>query len=201
MSKDFKKIEIVLVENDIKSFQKPMEAEMTGPIKHFERELAKIRSGRAHTNLIEDLQVSAYGEAPVPLKNLASLAAPEARLLTIQPWDKSIIDDIEKAISLSDLGLTPANDGNVIRLQLPNVSGERRDELLKNLGKKFEECKIAIRNIRKDFNNIIRDAKKNKTISENFFNRLEDVLQDVTDKFCGQADQMAKKREQDIATV
>jgi ribosome recycling factor len=201
MSKDSKKIEIILVENDVKSFQKPMETEMTGPIKHFERELAKIRSGRAHINMIEDIMVEAYGQAPLALKNLASLAAPEARLLTIQPWDKSIIPDIEKAISLSDLGLTPVNDGNIIRLQLPNVSSERREELIKNLGKKLEECKVAIRNIRKDFNNIIRDAKKNKTISENFFNRLEDVLQDVTDKFCAQADQMAKKREQDIATV
>jgi ribosome recycling factor len=201
MSKDFKKIDIVLVENDVKSFQKPMESEMAGPMKHFERELAKIRSGRAHTNLIEDLQVSAYGQAPVALKNLASLAAPESRLLTIQPWDKTIIGDIEKAISLSDLGITPVNDGNIIRLQLPNVSSERREELLKTLNKKLEECKVSIRNIRKDFNNIIRDAKKNKTISENFFNRLEDVLQDVTDKFCGQADQMAKKREQDITTL
>lgn len=201
MSKDLKKIEIVLVENDVKSFQKPMDAEMAGPIKHFERELAKIRSGRAHTNMIEDLQVATYGQMPTSLKNLASLAAPEARLLTIQPWDKSIIGDIEKAISLSDLGLTPINDGNIIRLQLPIVSGERRDDLLKVLGKKQEECKVAIRNIRKDFNNIIRDAKKNKTISENFFNRLEDVLKDVTDKFCNQTDQMAKKREQDIATV
>jgi len=201
MSKDFKKIEIVLVENDIKSFQKPMEAEMTGPIKHFERELAKIRSGRAHTNLIEDLQVATYGQPATSLKNLASLAAPEARLITIQPWDKTIIGDIEKAISLSELGLTPVNDGNIIRLQLPIVSGERRDELLKTLSKKLEECKVSIRNVRKDFNNIIRDAKKNKTISENFFNRLEDVLQEVTDKFCNQADQLAKKREQDITTV
>jgi ribosome recycling factor len=194
-------IEIILVENDIKSFQQPMETEMQKSIVHFERELVKIRSGRAHTSMVENIMVSCYGQAPMPLKNIASLTAPEARLITVQPWDASVIDDIQSALEESELGITPVNDGAVIRIQLPNVSSERRDELVKILHKKLEECKVSIRNVRKDFNNILRDNKKDKVISENFFNRLSDVLQEVTDKFTAKADQLSKKKEVDITTV
>ena len=191
---------IVLVENDLKSFQTPLETEMQKPIKHFEGELIKIRTGRAHTSLVENVNVLAYG-APQPLRQLAVLSAPEAKLITIQPWDTSLINDIEKALLNSDLGLTPLNDGKIIRLQLPDMSTNRRDELGKILGKKLEECRVAIRNVRKDFNNLIRDAKKDKVVSENFFNRLEDTLQKVTDKFIAQAEQLAQKKEKEIHTV
>lgn len=194
-------LEIKLVENDVNSFQKPMENHMEGPVKHFEVELSKIRTGRAHTSLIEDLPVVCYAQPAAPLKNYAALAAPEARLLTIQPWDKTIIPDIEKAITGSDLGLTPRNDGNIIRIQLPEVSGERREQLVKTLQKKLEETRVAIRNVRKDFNNLIRDAKKDKVISENFYNRLEDVLQKVTDKYIAKVEEQAKKKEKDITTI
>jgi ribosome recycling factor len=178
-----------------------MEVEMTKAIKHLENELVKIRTGRAHTSLVEDLPVAAYGQMPVPLKNLAVLAAPDVRLITIQPWDKNLIGDIERAIKASDVGLTPINDGDMIRLRLPEMSSTRRDELVKILGKKVEECRVAIRNIRKDFNNFIRDAKKDKVISENFFNRLSDVLQKVTDTFIEKAEQLATKKEKEISTV
>ncbi|HEV2916878.1 MAG TPA: ribosome recycling factor [Candidatus Babeliales bacterium] len=194
-------ITLTLVENDIKGFQQPMEVEMTKAIKHLENELVKIRTGRAHTSLVEDLPVAAYGQMPVPLKNLAVLAAPDVRLITIQPWDKNLIGDIERAIKASDVGLTPINDGDMIRLRLPEMSSTRRDELVKILGKKVEECRVAIRNIRKDFNNFIRDAKKDKVISENFFNRLSDVLQKVTDTFIEKAEQLATKKEKEISTV
>jgi len=194
-------IEINLVENDIKSFQVPMEAEMQKSILHFERELLKIRSGRAHTSLVENVLVASYGQAPMPLKNLASLTAPEARLIIIQPWDTSILDDIETALAEAQLGVQPINDGAIIRIQLPNISSDRRDELVKILHKKLEECKVAVRNVRKEFHNILRDGKKDKLISENFFNRLSDVLQDVTDKFTAKADQLSKKKEVDITTV
>jgi ribosome recycling factor len=194
-------IELTLIENDINSFKNPMQHEMEKPIKHFEGELIKIRTGRAHTSMIEDIPVTAYAQAPAPLKNYAALAAPEAQLLTVQPWDQSIIGDIERAIQNSDIGLTPINDGKIIRLQLPKVSSERRDELLKVLGKKAEECKIAIRNVRKDFKNEMKKAKDKKTISENFFNRLSDVLEEVTENFIKKTDTMAKKKEQDITTI
>ena len=193
--------DIVLIENDIKSFQKPMEAEMTNPMQHFERELVKIRTGRAHTSMIEDIPVSCYGQDAVPLKGLGAVAAPDSRLLTIQPWDTSIIPDIEKAIAASGVGISPVNDGKIIRLRLPEMSAERRDELTKLLHKKLEECKVAIRNVCKDFKNIITDAKKDKKISENFHNRLADVLQEVTDAYVAKAEALAKKKETELATV
>ena len=167
---------------------------MDKAIKHLDRELIKIRTGRAHTALVEDLQVSVDGQPAVALKTLALLSAPDTRLITIQPWDKNIISEIEKAITESDIGISPANDGDLIRLRLPEMSSTRRDELVKILGKKAEEAKIAIRNVRKDFHNLVRDAKKDKVISENFFNRLNDVLQKVTDTFVEKAEQMRVKK-------
>ena len=194
-------IELVLVENDSKSFEKAMQDEMSKAIKQFEGELVKIRTGRAHTSLVEDIQVTCYGAAPMPLKNLASITAPESRLITIQPWDAGIIADIERAIRTSELGVSPINDGALIRIQLPEMSSTRREELTKILGKKLEESRIAIRNVRKDFNNIIRDAKKDKLISENFFSRLSDLLEKITGNFIDKVEQLAHKKEQDIRTV
>lgn len=193
--------EIKIIENDIKSFQTPMETEMQKVIKHFESELLKIRTGRAHTSLVEDIPVVAYTGTPMPIKAVAVVTAPESRLIVIQPWDPAMIDPIEKAISNSDVGLTPANDGELIRLALPEMSTSRRDELVKILQKKTNEGKERIRDVRKDFNNALRDHKKDKKISENFFNRLEDVLQKVTDKFTAQLDQLMQKKEKDIRTV
>jgi len=192
---------LTLVENDIKSFKEPVEGEMGKAVKHLEGELIKIRTGRAHTSLVEEIPVSAYDQPPVALKSLAALAAPDVRLITIQPWDQSIIGDIEKAILASSIGVTPANDGSIIRIQLPEMSSSRRDELVKVLGKKLEESKISIRSIRKDFHNVIRDAKKDKKISENFFNRLEDELQKVTDSWIKRVDQLAEKKKVEITTI
>jgi ribosome recycling factor len=192
---------LVLIENNTKDFEKAMEEEMVKAIKHFEHELVKIRTNRAHTSMVEDLPVSCYGQAPMPLKNVAALSAPEPKLIVIQPWDPSIIADIERAILNSDLGINPINDGKLIRLQLPEISSSRREELIKLLHKKLEECKIAIRNIRKDFNNLVRDAKKDKTISENFANRLDDLVQKVTDKFTAQAQKLSDNKEKDLKIV
>jgi len=194
-------IELTLVENDSKAFEKAMQDEMSKAMKHFEGELLKIRTGRAHTSLVEDVQVSCYGAAPMPLKNLASITAPESRLIIIQPWDAGIIADIERAIRASELGVSPLNDGAIIRIQLPEMSSTRREELIKILGKKVEESRVAIRNVRKDFNNIIRDAKKDKIISENFVSRLSDLLEKITGSFIDKVEQLAKKKEQDIHTV
>lgn len=199
MSHDISKI--TLVENDIKAFQTPMETEMQKSLKHFDGELIKIRTGRAHTSLVDSIMVSTYGQTPAPLKNIAAIAAPESHLITIQPWDVGVIGDIEKALNASSIGIVPANDGKLIRLRLPQMSTQRRDELVKVLGKKAEECKVAMRNTRKDFNNLIRDAKTKKTISENFYNRLLDVLQDVTDTFCKRVDQAVKKKEDELRTI
>ena len=192
--------EIKIIENDIKSFQNPMEAEMQKAVKFFEQELLKIRTGRAHTSLVEDIQVTGY-TGTMPMKAVAVISAPESRLITIQPWDAAMIKPIEEAILNSDTGLTPANDGNLIRLTLPEMSTTRRDDLVKLLHKKTNEGKERIREVRKEFNNALRDHKKDKKISENFFNRLEDTLQKVTDKFIAQLDQLLQKKEKDIRTV
>lgn len=194
-------LDIQLIENDVKVFQSPMEVEMSNALKHFEGELIKIRTNRAHTSLVEGIAVAAYGQAPMPLKGLAVLAAPDARLITIQPWDSSIIGDIEKAIIASDVGVTPRNDGKVIYVQLPEMSSQRREELVKVLGKKLEECKVTLRTIRKEFHNLLRDSKKEKTISENFHNRLETVLQKVTETFVAKSEAMAEKKKKEITTV
>lgn len=190
--------DIILVENDIKSFQNPMNAEMEKALKHLDGELVKIRTGRAHTSMVEDIPVTVYGQKPQALKGIAAIAAPDIRLITIQPWDPSVLADIEKAIMTSDVGIKPVNDGKLIRLVLPEPSGSRREELQKILGKKVEECKIALRNVRKDFHNLIRDAKKDKKISENFFNRLSDTLEDITQKFVEKSDQLGKKKEEEL---
>jgi len=194
-------IEMTLVENESKPFEQAMKTEMEKSVKHYEGELIKIRTGRAHTSMIDDIQVSCYGAPVAPLKGLASLAAPEPRLITIQPWDPGIIEDIERAISASDLGVAPINDGKIIRLRLPEISSDRREELIKVLHKKAEDSRIAVRNVRKEFHNLIRDAKQEKTISENFFSRLSDILQKVTDSFIEKIDTITKKKEQDIRTV
>lgn len=194
--------EIKIIESDVKSFQTPMEADMQKAIKWYEGELQKIRTGRAHTSLVEDLMLVGYNNQPMSIKSVAVLTAPESRLITITPWDNSLIPAIEKAITTSDIGLTPVNDGKIIRLNLPEMSTNRRDELVKVLHKKANETKERIREVRKDFNNILRDHKKDKKISENFFNRLsEDILKEVTDKFTTLVDQMTQKKEKDIKTV
>lgn len=192
---------IELKENDSKSVETGMNQEIEKAVKHFDAELIKIRTGRANPALVEDIRISVYGGDAMPLKGLAAIAAPESRLITIQPWDESIIPDIEKAIKESDLGVSPVNDGKFIRINLPEMSSSRRDELSKILNKKLEEARIAIRNIRKDFNNLIRDGKKNKAISENFFNRLEDLIQKVTDNSIKRIEALAEKKEKDITTV
>lgn len=192
--------EIAFREGETKEFEKMLALEMDKPIKHFDRELAAIRTGRASTKLIEDLKVESYGQY-MPLREVATLAAPESRLLTIQPWDASNIPAIEKAILNSDLGVSPANDGSLIRIQLPQMSSARRDELVKLLGKKTEECRIGIRNVRKDFHNEVRDANKKKIISEDFAKKLSDLLQKVTDKFIAQTETLHDKKAAELKNI
>lgn len=192
--------EIAFQEGDSKSFEALVKQEMEKPIKHFEKELLSIRTGRASTAMLENVKVESYGQV-MPLRDLATLAAPDARLLTIQPWDKSVIGEIEKALLVSDLGATPVNDGTIIRIQLPQMSASRRDELVKLLGKKTEECKVNIRNIRKDFHNEVRDADKKHIISEDFAQKLSDLLQKITDSFIAKADQMHDKKAYDVRQV
>jgi ribosome recycling factor len=193
-------IEITFQEGDTKSFDTLLKEHMDKPLKHYEKELATIRTGRASVTVLENIKVDVYGQM-MTLRELATLSAPDARLLTVQPWDKSILPEIEKAISLSDLGAAPVNDGTIIRIQLPQMSASRRDELLKILGKKTEDCRVGVRNIRKEFQNEVRDAEKKRLVSEDFAKKLGDVLQKTTDLFIEKAEQLHKKKEQEIGHI
>jgi len=188
---------LIFSEGDPSQFEQSLKEDMEAPIKHFEKELAAVRTGRASTKLIENIKAEAYGNM-TPLRELATLAAPDSRLLTIQPWDKSLIETIEKGIQASELGINPVNDGTIIRLQFPMMSTARREELIKVLGKKTEECRIGIRNVRKDFHNELRDAEKKKLISEDCSKRLSDLLQKITDTFIGKTDELSKKKEAEL---
>ena len=186
--------------DDVKVFEEAIETDMNKQLQHFEHELRKLHTGRANPNLVEDIKVNVY-EMVMPIKQLANITAPEPQLIVINPWDKSTISNIEKAITQSELKLNPQNDGDVIRIQIPPMSKERRDELVKTLHKKLEECKIAIRNIRKNYHNFIRDSEKAKNISEDTAQRLENILQKMTDAFVNKANEFSKKKEEEIKAV
>ncbi len=189
-----------LVEGDVRSFEQGVALAMQEPIKHFEKELAGIRTGRANTKLIEEVKVECYGQM-MNLRDMATLAAPDARLLTIQPWDKSTLSAIEKGILASDVGITPQNDGQIIRLALPPMSSDRREELVKMLGKKTEEARVGVRGIRKDAQNLIKSAEKDGDLSEDFAKRLADALQKVTDNSIKVVDELSAKKTLDIRAV
>lgn len=191
-------IEINFVGLDAQSFEKKISPELQKPIAHLERELATIRSGRAHPSMVEHIKVTCYGGSTMTLKEVAAISAPDVNLIIIEPWDKSIMTDIEKAIRLSDLGISPANDGNVIRLSLPATTKEHREEQARLIGQKTEECRIGIRNIRKDIKNLLTQAEKNKAISEDLAKRFQDVLQKATDKAIEIAEQKSAKKEKEI---
>ena len=176
------------------------ENRMKKTIDAFKRELVGIRTGRASPALVEPLKVDFYG-APTPLQQIASVSAPEARLLVIKPFDQSSLSAIEKAILKSDLGLTPMNDGKLIRLPIPQLTEERRRDLTKVVHKHAEEAHIALRNVRRDALKDLEEMEKEKMISEDQHFKGKDLLQELTDKFIAQVDQIAKAKEAEIMEV
>jgi len=176
------------------------ESKMKKTIEAFKRELQTIRTGRASPALLEPLKVDYYG-TPTPLQQLAAVSVPEARLLLIKPFDQSTLSAIEKAILKSDLGLTPMNDGKVIRLPLPPLTEERRRELTKVVRKHLEETHVAIRNVRRDALKDLEEMEKEKMISEDQHFKGKELLQELTDKYIAQADQIAKAKEAEIMQV
>ena len=161
------------------------------------QDLARVRTGRASVALLEGIKVEAYN-ASMPLPQVASLAAPEPRLLTVQPWDPTLLGDIEKAIMKSDLGLTPTNDGKIIRLPIPALTTDRRKELVKVVKKMAEDGKVALRNVRRDANERLKDLKKDKEISEDDAHRAQDEVQKLTDDFIKKVDAQAAEKEKEI---
>ena len=164
------------------------------------RELTAVRTGRASPTLVERITVEQYG-TEMPLNQLANIAAPEARMLTITPWDKSSIGAIERAIRKSELGINPSNDGSMIRLAIPPLTEERRKQMVKVVHTKVEEAKIAVRNIRRDAMSQAKEFKDEKMISEDDERRAEHQIQEITNKFTAQADQIGKDKERDVMQV
>lgn len=164
------------------------------------RELAGLRAGRATPALLDKITVNYYG-TPTPVNQLATISAPEARLLVVQPWDRSVLPEIEKAILKSDLGITPVSDGNVLRLVIPQLTQERRQELVKQVRKKAEEGRVAIRNIRREANDQLKARQKHENLSEDELRRRQDEVQKLTDKYIKEVDQVAALKEQEIMQV
>lgn len=164
------------------------------------KDYASLRAGRATPSLLDNVQVEYYGSM-TPLNQVANIQTPEARLLIIQPWDKTIIADIEKAIMKSELGLTPNNDGIVIRLPIPQLTQERRLEIVKQVKKKAEEAKVGIRNIRRDVNDQIKALEKDKEVSEDEAKKSQDNVQKITDKFIKDIDEIASIKEKEIVEL
>ncbi len=160
-------------------------------------ELKRVRTGRASLNILDGIRVDYYG-TQTPLNQMASLSVPESRLIVIQPWDATVIKDIEKALLKSDLGLTPSSDGKLIRLAIPPLTEDRRKELVKVTGKMCEDYKVAIRNIRRDSNEFLKMAKKEGDISEDELFKGQDQVQEITDEFVKRIDDIFKEKEKEI---
>ncbi len=166
---------------------------------YMESELATIRAGRANPHILDKLKVDYYG-TPTPIQQVGNVTVPEPRIIQIAPWEKSLIKNIEKAILASDIGITPSNDGSVIRLVFPELTEERRKDLVKEVQKKGEECKVAVRNIRRDGNDAFKKLAKTE-ISEDEIKDLEAELQKITDKFVKDVDVACEAKSKEILTV
>jgi ribosome recycling factor len=173
---------------------------MQKSVEALQDDLLSIRTGRASPALVEKLPVEYYGTA-TPLNQMASIAAPEPRLLVIRPWDPSALADIERAILRSDLGLTPMNDGMLIRLSIPRLTEERRRELVKVVSRRVEEARIAVRNLRRDALQDLKEFEKEKMISEDEFFRGKDKVQELTDEFVEEIDGIGKRKEEEVMEI
>ncbi len=178
----------------------PIKEKMAKTIEALKRELQSVRAGRATPALLDRVTVDYYG-TPTPVNQLASVSVPEPRMLVIQPWDKGVIQEIEKAIQKSDLGLNPMNDGSVIRIVIPPMTEERRMELVKLVRKMGEEAKVAIRNVRRDANDEIRKKEKNGELSTDESHRQQEQVQKLTDQFIQEVDALIREKEKDILEV
>ncbi|UCD33037.1 MAG: ribosome recycling factor [Desulfobacterales bacterium] len=181
----------------IESIYQETRDNMGRSIEALKNEFKRVRTGRASLSILDPIRVDYYGTL-TPLNQMASLSIPESRLMTIQPWDVSVIKDIEKAILKSDLGLTPSNDGKLIRIAIPPLTEERRKQLVKSIQKKTEEFKIAVRGIRRDSNELLKSLKKDGEISEDDAFRAQDQVQKITDEHIQLIDDIFKEKEKEI---
>ena len=184
----------------IDDFLQDGEQRMGQAVDHLRRELAGIRTGHASPALIEDLSVDYYGQS-TPLKQIAGISAPEARLLVVQPWDQAALPDIEKAIIASDLGITPSNDGRIIHLPIPQLSEDRRRDLVRIVRQRAEDGRVAVRNIRRDIHDDLRELVREKEASEDDLRRAESRLQDITDQHVRKMGSIGEQKEAEVMQV
>ncbi len=177
-----------------------MAERMEKSVETFKTELSKVRTGRASLALLDGIMVDAYGSA-MPLNQVGTLTIPESRMIAIQPWDPQVLSAIEKAILKSDIGLTPVNDGKIIRLNIPQLTEERRKELVKQVKKIAEEFRVAIRNVRRDAIDTLKKQKKDKEISEDDLFKLQDEAQSETDTYIAQIDEITASKEKEVMEV
>jgi ribosome recycling factor len=182
---------------DIKSKTR---AGMVKALESFKHDLSKVRTGRASLALLDDIRVDYYG-TPTPLNQVAALSVPEPRLITIQPWEKNLAGEIEKAILKADLGLNPSSDGQLIRLVFPPLTEERRKEMVKQVKRLAEEAKIALRNVRREGNDALKKMEKDKDITEDELKRGEKEVQDVTDDYVARVDKVIAEKEKDLMEI
>lgn len=176
------------------------EERMEKAIASLDRDFSRLRTGRASTSLVDGIKADYYG-TPTPISQMASVAVPDSRTLTIQPWDKGGMAAVEKAILKSDLGLTPINDGKIIRINIPPLTEERRRDLVKVARKYGEDARIAVRNVRRDANDSLKKAEKDKEITEDALKRNTDEVQKLTDKFVGEVDARCQAKEKEIMDI
>ena len=179
---------------------KELETRMDKSIKALEKEYISIRTGRANPALLDSVHVEAYGQQ-MPITQVATVTCPEPRMIVVQPWDKSTLSAIEKGIQKADLSLNPANDGTLIRIQIPELTEERRKELVKVVKAKSEDSKVAIRNIRRDGNDAVKNLEKDKTITEDQSKTSQDSIQKLTDKFIEKIVKLAENKEKEIMSL
>ena len=179
---------------------KPFEEKMKKTIGNLDGELSAIRAGRANPNVLNKIMVDYYG-TPTPIQQVANVSVPEARMIQIQPWEKKMVREIEKAIMTSDLGINPTNDGTTVRLLFPELTEDRRKELVKDVKKKGEGAKVAVRNIRRDANDSFKKLSKSADVSEDEVKELEDGAQKMTDKYITEIDKAVEAKTKEILTV
>ncbi|MDX1639562.1 MAG: ribosome recycling factor [Balneolaceae bacterium] len=189
-----------MIPQELQSIIDDADKQMDETVNFFKKELSHVRAGKAQPSLLDGVKVDYYG-SQTPLNQLASINAPEARLLTVQPYDKSALEDIEKAIMSAGLGLNPNNDGNTIRIPLPMLTEERREELVKRCGEIAEEARISIRNTRREANDQIKKTVNSESLSEDAKYEAEEEVQNITDKHTEKVDQLLEKKESEIKTV
>jgi ribosome recycling factor len=185
---------------NVADLKKQSEQKMSKSLESLKLDLGKIRTGRAHAGILDHIQVDYYGSM-VPLKQIANVTLSDSRTITVQPWEKKLGLTIEKAIRDSDLGLNPTSAGDVIRVPMPPLTEERRKELTKVVKSEGEHAKVAIRNIRRDANNVLKDALKAKTLPEDDEKRAQDDVQKLTDRFIGEVDKAVAEKEKDLMSV